>query len=57
MNLPETEAELKALNDYLKEVVKNCHFCAHCDFNHYGICFFAFDCIQNNFYNFRNNED
>lgn len=48
MDVPKTEIERKALNEYLTAVVNNSWTCAHCDFNH-GFCFFAFDCVQNDF--------
>jgi hypothetical protein len=43
---------MKELNDYLIEVVKNSKICAECIFNHGGVCFFAYECIKNN-YDFR----
>ena len=50
MDVPKTEIERKALNEYLIAVVNNSWTCAHCVFNH-GFCFFAFDCVQNDFIN------
>lgn len=39
----------KRLNDYLYEVVCNMYRCQHCERNHNGICFFAYDCIKDDF--------
>lgn len=50
MNIPKTEIERKALNEYLITVVNNSRICTRCIFNH-GFCFFAFYCIQNDFIN------
>ena len=41
--------EERTLNNYLKEVIKNNRHCNHCSFNHSGICFFASECIKNDF--------
>lgn len=40
------------INDYLKEVVKNSSYCEKCVFKHYGICFFAYECVKNDFSRF-----
>ena len=49
-----TEKEIKIINNYLLEVVKNsykCQHCAHCFMYHNNnICFFAYDCIKKDFY-------
>jgi hypothetical protein len=50
MDVPKTKIERKALNEYLIAVVNNSWTCAHCVFNH-DFCFFAFDCVQNDFIN------
>lgn len=38
---------MEELNKYLAEVIQNSHKCAHCIYNHDGICFFAYECIKN----------
>ncbi len=43
------ELTMEALNDFLKEVVKNSYRCSHCELNHWGICFFAYDCLRKDF--------
>lgn len=54
-----TMEQCQALNDYLVEVVKNCSMCKECCFRHEFsdevFCFFAFDCLQNNFSFFKEN--
>ena len=40
---------MKELHEYLIEVIKNSKICANCIFNHDGICFFAYECIKNNY--------
>lgn len=37
------------LNNFLELVVKNNSYCQTCELNHNGICFFAFDCITQDF--------
>lgn len=44
-----TEQEAKILNDYLAECIKNSHHCAHCIYNYNNICFFAGECIKNDY--------
>ena len=51
-----TEQEAKILNDYLAECIKNSHHCAHCIYNYNNICFFAGECIKND-YKFYTEED
>ena len=43
------ESPIKLLNDYLDSIVSASHHCAHCIFNHNGICFFAYECIKNEY--------
>lgn len=40
---------IKELNEYLKEVIANNNKCSQCQRNHCNICFFAYECIKNNF--------
>jgi len=49
--------ELQTLNDFLIEIVEHSHYCAHCIYNHSGKCFFAYNCIKNNFIQFNEGED
>ena len=56
MDVPKTEIERKALNEYLIAIVNNSWTCAHCVFNH-GFCFFAFDCVQNDFINMKEEDE
>ncbi len=52
-NLPMT-AEEKILNDYLIEVIKHSYRCQHCERCHENeLCFFAYDCIKNDFYYYK----
>lgn len=44
------------LNNFLEEVVKNNTLCKGCELNHNGICFFAYECIKNDFIYFLDNE-
>lgn len=44
------------LNNFLEEVVKNNIFCQNCALNHNGICFFAYECVKNDFIHFLDNE-
>lgn len=44
-----TEVEIQAINDYLAEVIKNNYKCQHCILNRDGICFFAYECVKNDF--------
>ena len=37
-----------SINDYLVKCVKNNYHCQHCNKNHNGICFFAFECFMDN---------
>ena len=46
----------KALNDYLAKCIQNNHHCAHCSYNHDGICFFAKECFEND-QKYYNDED
>lgn len=39
--------QIKYLSEYLAECIQNNHKCAHCGYNHDGICFFAVDCFRN----------
>jgi hypothetical protein len=43
------------LNDFLKEVIKNNTYCKTCELNHNGICFFAFECVANDFVHYMDN--
>lgn len=48
--MPYSKEYLKKLNNLLQEVVKNnkkCQQCIYCHEN--GVCFFAYECIKNNF--------
>ena len=38
---------MEELNKYLAKVVANSHKCAHCIYNNDGVCFFAYECIKN----------
>ena len=49
--------ELIILNDYLKRIVKNNTYCKTCLLNHNGICFFAYDCIAEDFMHYLENEN
>lgn len=40
---------MELLNDYLQEIVSTARHCAHCKYNHNGICFFAYICIKQEF--------
>ena len=44
-----TEIPTKLLNDYLASIVSTSYHCAHCIFNHDGICFLAYECIKNEY--------
>lgn len=44
------------LNEFLKEVIKNNTYCKTCELNHNGICFFASECVTNDFIHYMNNE-
>lgn len=49
---------LKLLNVYLEEVFKNNDKCKQCIFNHNGeFCFFAFDCVKDNFRYYKTKKD
>jgi hypothetical protein len=49
-----SDIEIKILNDYLIEVVKNSYKCQHCMMCHSdNTCFFAYDCIKKDFYYWR----
>ncbi len=37
------------LDKFLTLIVKNNSWCRTCELNHSGICFFAFDCITQDF--------
>jgi len=39
----------KAIDNLLKEIIKNSYRCSHCKFNHDGRCFFAHPCLTNDF--------
>lgn len=41
--------EMKAINDYLMRVIRNNSYCQVCELNHDGICFFAYECIAEDF--------
>lgn len=43
------ESPTKLLNDYLASIVNTSSHCAHCIFNHNGICFLAYECIKNEY--------
>ena len=34
------------LNQYLLDVVKNSSSCTDCQYNHGGVCFFAYECVR-----------
>jgi len=45
---------MELLNEFLAEVIHNCTKCQHCAFCHMldnetDFCFFAYDCIRENF--------
>lgn len=40
---------IKAINDFLREVIENNHKCQHCIYCHGNTCFFAYDCIREDF--------
>ena len=40
---------LKYLNDYLKVVIENNYKCQHCIICNENICFFASECVANDF--------
>lgn len=40
---------MEELIKYLEEIIKTSRKCAHCIYNHNGICFFAYDCIKCDF--------
>ncbi len=44
------------LNNFLELVVKNNTYCKTCKLNHNGICFFAYNCISQDFLHFLDNE-
>lgn len=59
-NLTNEQATL--LNEYLKNIIKKCSICKHCvllhsDFNNIPYCFFAFECVKNNFEHFHTTEE
>lgn len=42
----------QAINNYLIEVIQHNYKCAHCTFSHNGtFCFFAYECVKNDFAN------
>lgn len=47
---------MKELNEYLVEVIRNSHKCTYCIYNHDGICFFAYECVKND-WSFYDEED
>lgn len=49
--------EMQFLNDYFILVIKNNSYCKTCKLNHNGICFFAYDCIANDFMHYIDNEE
>ena len=44
------------INNFLKEVIKNNSYCKTCELNHNGICFFAYECVTNDFMHYMDNE-
>lgn len=44
------------LNNFLELVVKNNSYCQSCELNHNGICFFAYNCISQDFLHYLDNE-
>lgn len=57
-----TNEQENILDEYLKNTIKNCSICNKCNLLHNNFddipyCFFAFDCIQNNFQHFHTNEE
>ena len=49
-----TEKEIKIINNYLLEVVKNSYKCQHCSMCHNNnICLFAYNCIKKDFYDYK----
>lgn len=49
--------EMQFLNDYFILVIKNNSYCKTCELNHNGMCFFAYDCIANDFMHYIDNEE
>jgi hypothetical protein len=47
---------MEILSDYLALVIKNNTYCKTCQLNHNGICFFAYDCIANDFIYYEDDE-
>jgi len=39
----------KAIDNLLKEIIKNNYTCSRCKFNHDGHCFFSHPCLTNDF--------
>ncbi len=49
-----TQETQDVLNEYLGEVIFNCDKCQNCSFYHDdNICFFAYECVKNNFNYFK----
>jgi hypothetical protein len=44
------------LNEFLQEVIKNNTYCKTCELNHNGNCFFASECVANDFIHYIDNE-
>lgn len=40
---------IENIDEYLKLVCKNSEKCSQCMLYHNGICFFAYECVANNF--------
>lgn len=51
------ELQLKTINDFLAKVIEHSHYCAHCIYNHNGKCFFAYNCIKNDFIQYNEGDD
>lgn len=45
------------LNNFLELVVKNNSYCKTCELNHNGVCFFAYNCISQDFMYYLDNEE
>lgn len=48
---------MEELAKFLAEVVERSHHCAHCIFKHSFGCFFAYECIKNEYSWYEENED
>lgn len=48
---------MEELNYFLNLIVMSAHHCAHCIYNHNGTCFFAYECILNEFMHYTEEEE